>query len=63
MGLYSLSGKTSRSREIGCYNDSIALKFDRHLGSGAAEVPVKFQSNWRSLNTNLAVSSLREIWR
>ena len=36
----------SRSREIGCYNDRIALKFDRHLGSGAAEVPVKFHSNW-----------------
>ena len=26
----------SRSREIGCYNDRIALKFDRHLGSPAA---------------------------
>ena len=29
----------SRSREIGCYNDSIALKFDRHLDSAAVEVP------------------------
>ena len=32
----------SRSREIGCYNYRIALKFDRHLGSAAAEMPVKF---------------------
>ena len=45
-----------RSREIECYNDRFALKFDRHLGSVAAEVPVKFQSNWKSLNPNLATS-------
>ena len=32
----------SRSREFGCYNDCIALKFDKHLDSAAAEVPVKF---------------------
>ena len=25
----------SRSHEIGCYNDCIALKFDRHLGSNS----------------------------
>ena len=49
LGLYSLSGKTcyhqikSRSRDIWCYNDRNALKFDRHLDSAAAEVPVKFQ--------------------
>ena len=73
LGLYSLSGKTSyrkiqnlvksRSREIGCYNDRIALKFDRHLGSAAAEVPVKFQSDWKSPNPNLAASRLHEIFR
>ena len=40
----------SRSHQIGCYNDRIALKFDRHLGGATAEVPVKFQSNWESLN-------------
>ena len=51
----------SRSREIGYYNDRIALKFDRHLGSGAAEVPVKFQSDGTSLNPNLAASRIREI--
>ena len=36
----------SRSREVGCYNDSIAVKFDRHLRSAAAEeVSVKFNSD------------------
>ena len=65
---YSLSGKTSyhqisRSREIGCYNDRIPLKFDRQLDSGAAELPVKFQSNWKSLNPSLATSRLHEILR
>ena len=68
-GLFSLSGKTSyrknlvksRSSEIGCCNGRIALKFDRHLGSSAAEVPVKFQSGWKSLNPNLAASRLHEI--
>ena len=53
----------SRSREFGCYNDRIALKFHRHLGSRAAEMPVKFQSDWRSLNSNLAASILHEILR
>ena len=50
----------SRSREIGCYNDRIVLEFDRHLDSAAAEVPVKFQSDWNSLKTNLAASRLHE---
>ena len=53
----------SRSREIGCCNGRIALKFDRHLGSNAAEVPAKFQSDWKSLNPNLAASRLHEILR
>ena len=39
----------SRSREFGCYNDRIGLKFDRHLGSAA----VKFQSRRKSLNPRL----------
>ena len=53
----------SRKSEIKCYNYRIALKFDRHLGSAAAEVPVKFQSDWKNLNPNLAASRLREILR
>ena len=32
----------SRHREIQCYNDRTPLKFDSHLGSAAAEVPVKY---------------------
>ena len=53
----------SRSREIGSLNYRIALKFDRHLASSAAEEPVKFQSDRTILNTNLAVSRLNEISR
>ena len=46
----------SRTREIKCYNDRIALKFDKHLGSSAAEVLVKLQSDWKCLNPILAAS-------
>ena len=46
------------SHEIGFYNDRIDLKFDRHLGSAAAEVPVKFEIDWKSLNSNLATSKI-----
>ena len=53
----------SQSREIGCYNDCIALKFDRHLGSAAAEVPVKFQSEWNCKNPNLGAPRLHDILR
>ena len=49
-----------QSREIGCYTDCIALKGDSHLDSAAAEMPVKFQSVWESLNPNLAASRLYE---
>ena len=51
------------SHEIGTLNSRIALKFDRHIGSTAAEVPVKFQSDRTILNTNLAASRLNEILR
>ena len=53
----------SRSHEIGNLNCRIALKFDRHIGSTAAEVPVKFPSDRTILNTNLAASRLYEILR
>ena len=39
------------------------MKFDRHIGSTAAEVPVKFQSDRTILDTNLAASRLYEILR
>ena len=51
----------SRSREIVCYNGRIALKFDKQLGSTVAEVPVKFQSDGKSLNQNPSASRLREM--
>ena len=51
----------SRNCEIGCYSANIALQFDRHIGNAAAEVPVKFQNDWKSLNPNFAASSLHEI--
>ena len=49
-GLYSLSGRTSYNKiswslvvtGFGFKLIQLALKFDRHLGSSAAEMPVKF---------------------
>ena len=54
---------TYRSREIGCYNDRVALKFCRHPDKAAAEIPVKFQSDWKSVKPNLMASKLQEILR
>ena len=65
--LYSLCGVLMpnlvkfRSREIGCYDDRIALKFDRLLGSAAVEVPVKLRSDWKNLNPNFATWRLHDI--
>ena len=42
---------------------SYRFEIDRHIGSTAAEVPVKFQSDQTILNTNLAASRLYEILR
>ena len=53
----------SRSHEIGCYNDRIGMKSDRHLGSAVAEIPFTFQSDRKSLNPKLAASRLHEILR
>ena len=55
----------SRNREIGCYNDCIALKYDRHLGSAAAEVLGKIHCDSKCLNMNrdFMVSRLHEILR
>ena len=66
--LYSLSGRTSyrkisRSRKIRIYTFSVALQFDRHLGSSAAEMPVKLQSDTVIIAINLAAPRLNEIWR
>ena len=53
----------SRSREIRIQTFPIALKFDRHLGSSAGKMPVKFQSDTIIKTSNLAASSLHEILR
>ena len=54
----------SRSREICIYNWPISLKFDRHFGSIAADVPVKFQSDTTIQSTNLVASRLHKIlWK
>ena len=53
----------SRSREINIYTLPIALKFDKHLCSCAAEIPVKFQSDAVLIIFNLALSRLHETLR
>ena len=53
----------TRSREMGCHNDHIALKFGSHLSNAAADVPVKFQSDCKSQNPNLAAWRLHNILR
>ena len=58
------------SHEMSSLNHLIALKFDRHFSSIAAEAPVKFQSGRTILNINLAgfeawnitISSLITHW-
>ena len=50
-GLYSLSCKTSYRQ----------IPWSLEAARFAAEVPVKFQSDWKSLNPNLAASRLHEI--
>ena len=42
---------------------SIALKFDRHIGNSAAEMPVQFQSDTMIMTSNRATLRLHEIWR
>ena len=59
--LTARSREVSKPHEIGCYNDRIALASDKHLDSAAAEVPVRFQSDWKSLNPNLAATRPHEI--
>ena len=44
-------------------NHCVALKFDKRMGSSAAEVSVKFQRNRTILNTNVTASGLHEILR
>ena len=48
----------SPNRGVGCYNDDIVLKFDRHLGSAATDVPVKFKTIGKVLTL---ISRLRDL--
>ena len=50
--------RISRSREL---FDSVVLKFDRRLGSIAAEPPIKFQIDAVMSTTNLVAKRFREI--
>ena len=47
---------------LALYNNE-TLEFDRLFDIPAVDVAVKFQSDWKSLNLNLAVSRLRENLR
>ena len=53
----------SQSRKIRVQIFPIGPIFERNLGSTAAEMPVKFQSDTIIITLNLAASRLREIWR
>ena len=55
---------TARSREVSKPRDSgldfsIALKVNRHIGSSAAEMPVKFQSDLNNITPNLRLRDFR----
>ena len=75
-GLYSLSGKMSYrqiswSLEAARLYVAMVVSLWNLTGTSApqrwhlsaAEVPAKFQSDWKSLNPNLAASRLHEILR
>ena len=51
------------SREHECCNDRIAFKFNSHICFAAAEAPVKHESDWKSLDPNLAALRLRDVLR
>ena len=70
LDLYSLSGKMSY-RQISWsleaailgINGRIVLKFCKYFGISATEAPVKFQSDWKSINPNHAATKPHEILR
>ena len=51
-----------RSHEIWVYTFPITLKFDRHLSSWAAEMPVNFQIDIIIITSNLRAWRLNEVW-
>ena len=53
-----------RSRKIRVYTSPIAIKCDPLIGSGAAEIPVKFQSDTRFLTSRgFEISRDMSVWR
>ena len=56
--LTAISREVSKQRTL-CL---IALKFEKRIGSSAAEIPVKLQSETMIITSNLAASTLHEIW-
>ena len=68
LGLYSLSGKTSYrqiswSLEAARLDVALVVSLWNLTGTSAAQVPAKFQSDWKSSNPNLTASRLHEILR
>ena len=65
LGIYSLSRWTSYRRISQSLEAAgfgwIALKFDRHLDSRAAEMPVKFQSHTNIITSDLVATRFHEI--
>ena len=60
-GVLSQDLVKSRSREIRVKTFPSALKFDRHLGSSAAEMPTKFQSDTIIATSSLAAYQVRKF--
>ena len=56
--LTAISREVSKQRNV-CL---IALKFEKRIGSSAAEIPVKLQSETMIITSNLTASTLHEIW-
>ena len=49
------------NREIRVWSFPSALKFERHLGSSATEMPVQFQNDLSIITCNLAASRHRDL--
>ena len=52
----------SRDHYMWVWGYPIVVKFDRRLGSTAAEAPVKFHNDTLMLTLNPAASKLNDIW-
>ena len=60
-GLVSTRAVGSLEVEIKCLKCSYSMKFGRFLGSSAAEMPAKFQSEKQNLNWSRVFETLRDI--